>query len=452
MISYALVALFTIACFSGTGDSGDSIHHYLFAKFAGKHPELFFDHWAKPVYVLLAYPFAQLGFVGIKILNACLSLSTIYCTFKVAEKLNLKNALMVTVLLAFMPLYYVLTFSGLTEPLFAFFISFSLYLCLTQRYNVAAVLISFLPFVRSEGLILLGVFGFYFLVKKQWKPILLLATGHLVYSLAGFFVYHDVLWVFNKIPYARIDGVYGSGDLSHYAVQLYYVAGLPIYILLLVGIGSISALVIQRKVSHETAIIVWLGFLSFFVAHTLFWYLGLFNSMGLKRVFVGVAPLIALIGLYGFNFIITLFNKYPIVKSVTFILILSSLIVFPLTSNPAAVHLKDLTLSKEQLVAKQTADFIIIQTGEPRLVYLATYLSDLLNLDHFDKTKRIDLTRYNLSQLQKGDFIIWDDWYAVVDGELSKSELEQQPGLKHLREFTDTDGPRKIIYSIYQKE
>ena len=64
-IVLCLVAIFT----NGTGDAGDSVQHYLFSKSAFKHPELFLDHWAKPIFVLLSAPFAQLGFVGMKIFN-----------------------------------------------------------------------------------------------------------------------------------------------------------------------------------------------------------------------------------------------------------------------------------------------------------------------------------------------------------------------------------------------
>ncbi|MEA3478152.1 MAG: hypothetical protein U9R60_08235, partial [Bacteroidota bacterium] len=121
LLIYAIVATLTIYFFDGTGDSGDSIYHYLFAKFAPLHPQLFFDHWAKPVYVLLVSPFAQFGFIGVKIFNAIVSLLTIFFTFKIVKKLNIKNAIVGAIILIFSPLYFVLTFSGLTEPLFALF-------------------------------------------------------------------------------------------------------------------------------------------------------------------------------------------------------------------------------------------------------------------------------------------------------------------------------------------
>ena len=69
-LAKTIVALFfAIGCwvityFNGTGDTGDSITHYFYAQYAPLHLELFFNHWAKPLYVLLASPFAQFGFIG----------------------------------------------------------------------------------------------------------------------------------------------------------------------------------------------------------------------------------------------------------------------------------------------------------------------------------------------------------------------------------------------------
>jgi len=201
---YAILAALTITYCNGTGDSGDSILHYLYAKYAPVQPELYFNHWAKPLYVLLASPFAQFGFVGVKIFNVLVTLLTIFFTLKITQKLEIKNAILVSIIFICSPLYFILTFSGLTEPLFALFISISTYTALNNKFILTCIIISFLPFVRSEGLIILSVFAFYFLVKKEWKMLPLLLFGHIAYSIAGYFIYHDLFWVFTKIPYAEL--------------------------------------------------------------------------------------------------------------------------------------------------------------------------------------------------------------------------------------------------------
>src|SRR5688572_30936065 len=103
---YAIVGVFTLLFFDGTADVGDSITHYLFAKSAPLHSTLYFDHWAKPLYVLLASPFAQFGFNGIKVFNLLNTLFTLWLIYKCAESLNLKNPLMAVLLAMFSPLYY----------------------------------------------------------------------------------------------------------------------------------------------------------------------------------------------------------------------------------------------------------------------------------------------------------------------------------------------------------
>jgi len=300
---YALLAAAVITLFDGIGDSGDSILHYLYSKYAFKYPELFLHHWAKPVFVLLSAPFAQFGFTGMKVLNAFVTGCTIFFTYKICETLDIKNALLTTVLLLFAPLHFVLIFSGLTEPLFAAFLSGSLYLMVRERHFSSAVVLSFLPFVRSEGLVIIAVWAFCFLLKKRWYAVAGLVIGHVVYTVAGWLFYdYELLWIFRKMPYSY-RSQYGSGDFLHYFIQLNYVVGIPIYILLWVGTISIVKHTLQRTSNLYIQVPILLGFGAFFMTHTMAWYLGLMGSMGLVRVLISVMPLIAIIALLGFNFI-----------------------------------------------------------------------------------------------------------------------------------------------------
>jgi hypothetical protein len=457
LVLYAIIAILTIIVFDGTGDAGDSIHHYLFARYAPVHPELFFNHWAKPLYVLLVSPFAQFGFAGIKVFNAIVSLLTIFFTFKIAQRSGLENAILVTVISIFSPLYFALTFSGLTEPLFALFISISLYAAIRNNYIAACIIVSFLPFVRSEGLIIIGIYGLYFLIKREWRMLPLLLAGHVVYSVAGFFIYHDLLWIFNKIPYVRFSSIYGSGELFHMTQQLMYVIGIPIYILFWIGIISIMWKIVKKKINLELQVLVLLGFLSFFIAHTLFWYLGIFNSMGLKRVLIGIMPLISIISLMGFNFLTEDFfrnkrNPRLIVQS----LLIAYILIFPFTANPAAMQWeRDMKLSIDQQSAIQTGDYISknmqYEAGQ-RFIFAHPYLSEVLKIDHFDNNKRLELTRDCINLLNPGDIIIWENWFAVVEHQVTKEYLDNNSGLVNICNSKAIDNGREILYSVYKSQ
>lgn len=455
LITYTIFSVFSIFYFNGTGDSGDSIYHYLYAKYAPTHPHLFFNHWAKPVFVLLACPFAQFGFNGIKLFNVIVSIFTIFITFKIIEKLEIKNAIIGAIIFICSPLYFILSHSGLTEPLFALFLSIGIYAIINNKYITACLLLSFLPFIRSEGLIIIGVFGLYLLFKQKAKLIPLLLFGHAVYSIFGYFFHADFLWVFNNIPYAMLSSSYGQGNLSHFIIQLYYVIGLPIYILFWVGVINIIWKTIKKTSNLELQILIFIGFSSFFIAHTLFWHFGIFNSMGLKRVLLGVAPLISIISLVGFNFITeNIFQnkkKYPLIF---YGLLVSCILVFPFSTNKAAIKWdRDLTLSVDQLCAIKVAGFISKNVSKShRFVYAHIYFSEILNIDPFDKNIRLDLTKDFMNCTKTGDIIIWENWFALVENGITKEFLDNNKGLINMYNITESDNGREVLYSVYERK
>ena len=308
----AVSSIFILYFFNGTGHEADSINHYLHAKYAAVHHELYLDHWAKPLFTLLASPFAQLGFIAIKSFNVLCAFFTCLFLPKIADSLGLKNKNLTALFYFIFPLSFITTFSGLTEPLCALLLVLAIHYCLKNKLILAAILISFCPFVRSEGLILIGTFALYFLAIKQYKILPYLLSGQLLYSLIGWSHFNDFFWVFTKIPYASMNSPYGSGKALHFAEQLIYVTGVPLLICFIIGLIYLSYVGIKnyRKNLINTHQIL-LGFLLFFLAHSLFWYLGIFNSMGLKRVLASVTPLMAIISLYGFN---ALFEKIRIEK------------------------------------------------------------------------------------------------------------------------------------------
>lgn len=152
--------------FTGTGDMGDSVAHFLFARYAVVHPELYFHHWAKPVFVLLASPFAQFGFEGAKVFNALVSMACVYFTYRVAFQLKLKQHWIVALLLICMPLNYILTLSALTEPLFALFTILALYWCLGKKYVEAAALAFVFALCEVRRLDCAGCVCFVFCVSE----------------------------------------------------------------------------------------------------------------------------------------------------------------------------------------------------------------------------------------------------------------------------------------------
>lgn len=444
LLLFAVISTLSIFAFKGTGDSGDSIHHYLFARYALIHPELYFNHWAKPVFVLLASPFAQFGFEGIKIFNALCTLLTMYLTYRCATLLRYPNSSLVIVFLMFSPLYYILTFSGLTEPLFAMFLAWALFQTLKGRYLTAAILVSFMPYVRSEGLIIEGVFLLYFLYTQRWKILPFLLSGSVLYGLAGFFVYGTPFWVFTNIPYSTLSSVYGHGDLFHLVIQLINVVGVPLYALFWIGVLLLVYDLFRKKNKPEEIFLVLGLSLCYLVAHSLFWYLGIFNSMGLKRVLIGILPTLVLLCLFAFNFIngrLTKINKG--LSNLLTTLLLLYILIFPFTENPAAIHWEeDMGLSPDQELAKKALGFLEKEHYEGTLVYNYYYLSLLTNKDHFNDPGRHRIGAQAIQRMQPGDVLIWDSEFAEQESGYSADSLNKISSLKMIFHFKTHEAGR----------
>lgn len=456
LLAQAIIYAFVIGFYQGTGDSGDSVMHYLYAQHAFEHKELFFNHWAKPLYVLLASPFAQFGFTGMKVFNACLMLLCTLFTFKTIEKLGIQNALIGSIILIFSPLTFVLTFSGLTEPLFATLLIISIYQFVSNRMLAGCIAASFLPFVRSEGLIILGILVIFLILKREKKRIPWLLTGSLIYSVAGTTVHHNFLWVFTEIPYAQLGSTYDSlytkeGRLFHFITQMNYVVGVPIYVLFWIGILSFVTQFKKSLFNYNLSILVFGAFAAFFIAHSLFWYFGIFNSMGLKRVLVSVAPLSTIMALAGYNRILELFGEASVSRKIVSSSIICIVLIFPFTSNPAALHPnKDLELATDQKLSQDIAHLLREQGKfERRLFFQHPYLSICLNVDWFNASQRMNLNMNALTEIRPGDIVIWDNWFAVVEGGVQPESLSTQESYKHLGTVTAHD-KREITFSVFE--
>ena len=443
-IFYWAISFFILFYFNGTGKEADSINHFLYAQYAPLHPELYLNHWAKPLFTLLASPFAQFGLIGIKLFNILCAFGASYFTFIIVSKLRFKEALLAPLFYFIFPISFLTTFSGLTEPLSAFMLIGSIYLFQHKKYLICALLISLTPFVRSEGLIFLAVFAFFFIYLKNWKALALLSFGHIVYSMIGYFHYQDILWVFTKIPYAHLSSHYGSGSLFHFAEKLNYLMGIPLLVFFM--LGTIRILVGWKRMRIASRLVMIL-FLSFFIAHSLFWYLEIFNSMGLKRVFAAITPLMAIISLFGFD----LFRKILVNFARKGLMAISLLLIFafPFTSNPAAVDWIDLNLTDAQENAKSIAAYLKeIRELNNRFIYTDPFLSYTLNIDPFDGEKHQILAQNKgivSPMLKSGDLIIWDNWHSVVDYGVSSNMLSN---LQFVEEFSKG----KSTYKIYRKE
>jgi hypothetical protein len=324
------------------------------------------------------------------------------------------------------------------------------WLCLRKKEISALIVISFLPYVRSEGLFICGVYGLCLLWEKKYFALPWLLTGSLAYGLAGLAIYGNPLWVFTEIPYLHLSSVYGKGSLFHFVKEMYYVVGFPVYTFFLIGLILPLVPKFWETVGNKNILLIWLSFLSIFVAHSLFWYLGIFNSMGLKRVLICALPQICLIGLYGFNNMIDRIpQKFRLAVSVFAI---GYLLLFPIMPNPAALRLpNDLDLDAEEQLAQPVLKVIRENAGVYPLVYNHHYLSMALDIDHFDVQKHQELNASVIDLLPAGTLIIWETVCMRVKSGVSEAILDKDKRLEKIYSNSGMAYGSEMRWAVYRK-
>lgn len=459
-VTLFFLAVFILIAFlmDGTGDSGDSIEHYLISRFAFLHPELFLHHWGKPVFTFLSSPFSQFGFTGIKIFNCIVAAVTGYFTIQTASRMRMPLPSISIFFLFFAPVYFKYIFSGMTEHLLGLALILSVFLMMKKKITLSVLIVSFMPFMRSEGLVLMGVFALYLLVKKCYRYLPLLLTGHVIYSIVGYFYYHDLLWVFDRIPYLNLDSWYGAGHWPDFIFKLYYVVGLPLFGMLILGLVWMVINLFQKKniqyplFFHEELILIYGSFLAFFMAHTMFWALGIFNSMGLGRVLNSVIPLTALIGLRGLTWISN--TRIRWLNSVLFYGILLFIAAFPFLGNPASLKWeKDLGLSSDQKLINEVISEL--KEGSSRKLYLYShpYIGMQLGIDPYDPSQRGKISALkDPEDLPLHTVIIWDSWFSLVEEGYTLENLLTKEFLVMVSQHTSTEDPAKKIAIFVMKD
>jgi len=442
---YAIVMIAIAFIAKGTGDEGDSIQHYLFAKTAWHYKIHFFDHWAKPVYVLFAFPFAQFGFVGVKLMNVLLNCGSIWFTYRIAGSLRFTWSWIPPLLLASTPMFNHLSLSGLTEPMSACVLTIGLYLLIKEKWIAGVVLLSFLPFIRSEGLLMLGTVFVYLIIISKYKYLPLLITGHLFYGVIGYVYYKDLFWVFNKMTYATWSSPYGSGDWLHFVKNLPEITGTALTVVFFLGVLYGLVLLIRYFRKQVTAmetpeLFLIYGTMSvYFFAHTAFWALGIFNSGGILRVMITIMPLMALISYRGLQYAFAFINNTVLQKRLIYVVTVL-LFLYPFSGHLFAYRWnRDFVPKADQYAQQELSEWM--QRTYPdyhahTFYYEAVYLSEVLKIDWFNGQERQRLLdAFTRNQFKSGDFIIWDDWFATVEGHISLESLEKDQRIEKLKTF-----------------
>ncbi len=450
-VSFAyILTLFLIS--PGLYGDADSISHYHLARYAFKYPFHFVDHWGKPLYTTLSAPFAQLGYQGAVLFNIICGLLTAWLIYRIAKKLGFQNSLLVIAFSLFTPIYLVTMMTGLTEILFGLVLVASIYFYLYERTIISSVIISFIPYARTEGIMFLFIFLLAFLLVRKYKAIPFLFTGFIIFSLAGYWHYKDLLWFFTAVPYIK-EGhdIYGSGSFFYYFRVFDQIMGWPLMFLAIFGLISLSngLLRLHKPLFSNTQITVYFlltgSFFAYLIMHSFLWWRGMLGVLASERFMASVMPLGAIISLVGINFIFGQFQLKTWVKPLFSLIILIVILITPYFVKEIPSQ-----LTGPDQVMKETANVLSGVNSEKRkIIGFDPKLAFYLKIDPYDRDRfSFRLADDRKPELYQPDsaYLVWDPHFGGLEKQLSLEEMLNNP---HFR-LVDGFVPEKD-YLFYNK-
>jgi len=324
--------------------------------------------------------------------------------------------------------------SGMTEILFGLVIMTTIYFLLNEKYLTSAVILSFLPYLRSEGFIFIIIFTLYFLIKRKSKYLPLLLIGTLFYTIVGSFYYKDLLWIINTFPYTRdTTDIYGIGSFFLYFKSYDEIWGKTMTYLILLGLFYYLFTTFKTKsfftskLFHDEYILLLFPAFGFFLAHSVMWCTGIGNSIGDVRYMAAIIPITGIIALRGFNLVSTFLNKKTIIKLSVLIIILFFIVISPFKRKDLPTPLKG--IDKEYKIA---CDQIKLKEYSKNHIWsINPILSFYLNKNPFNGKEYTMMWSFNpsLSELQENDIFIWEGHYAndfnlPIDSLLNRNDIK----------------------------
>ncbi|MEI8005956.1 MAG: hypothetical protein WCI48_07095 [Bacteroidota bacterium] len=460
----AVFILLMVLSFLSQGYYGgaDNINHYFLSRYSWTYPKLFLDPWGRPMYTILASPFALFGFQGIKVFNIILGTLSAFFLMKTVKILKAGQPWMAIVILVFSPLYMIMLFTAMTEILFGFLLIFSAYLFFSNRYIAAAIAISFLPFARSEGYFMIAFMFLGLLMRKEWKAIIFLGSGFAFFSIIGAWQYKDLFWVIRNNPYPLIHAVYHTpGPFWSFIRQTDTTFGAANLLFICLGIivlvaGMFNGASEKRNRYAEVLMMFLLPVLAYYFFHSWMYFKGWAGSLGFIRVTAGVIPLASMIALYGISWLLQLAGNRRWLRLAINILVVLLILFFNFKT-----YRYPFALSKEEKVIKTAAVWVKSEFSPiPVVFYNDLNVPYFLDSDPYNHKKILQLwDASSITSIPFGAVYIWDSHFGPNECRIPFDTVMRDPYMRLIKVFrpkqkimTYGDRPYEIYIFIKKPE
>lgn len=484
---FIALVLFLLLFWFGLRSTGtyqdDDMAHFMIAKYASRYPVLLLDIWGRPLFTMLYLPAAQWGLVGARLLSAAIAVATAWLTVLYARRAGLVWVPLVWVWVVFQPEFFLLSFSILTELLFALFLILAIRFVQQKRLGAATLLFALLPLVRYESAIWLFAWGLYLVYLRRWRLALLTVLPLLLFNGYWAIIRSDpaqLLFPFDRAVRGTsgFDYDYGRGDPLHYLRLLPIAIGLPLVALGALGLGR--RLLRGLRLPHVVGLVLF-GFYT-----TGFWLAPGIGMAGYVRHLAGLAPLVAILAAEGIEVLVraedvrtsevvlttliagSLGSVYWMIgqprvatsclialaiflalwiwsrRSPTVIRpagVLASLGASVLTIVLLLVNIHPFRLSEEHLTIQTAAEsFQSSDLNQHFTLGSNTWFAHFAGIDPFNPSRYGRLTPENLSAAAAGSIIVWDSHYSPrLYSQMPLEQLENSLCYERLDSFNSSD-------------
>lgn len=472
-ILFSVVLSYTSAGYPIGGH--ENYTHYFYSLIFFKKPSLFVNLYARPIHLILSSPFSQLGIYFLEIYNLIVNLAASYFIYKSATKLNFKEPFFIGLSYLFLPYVFISNLTTLTEPTGSLLLSLSIFLYVSGNKKWASFVISWLPYIRPEYIIFLGLFFLLSLYLKNYQYLPYLLSGTLILFPLGALYYNDIFWLISKNPNLVETLTYpGKKDIFYYLINYMSFAGSLLSLMLVYSFFYIRLINDNKSIKGSLFILISIYALAHISFFSISQYLNLFGSSANLRYLLTLTPISSLLIGYSIDFLIKINSpvlfllpyslyfplyisyisyqrEHVIPISLTFLLSALAIIfiaymkryywiLYPVLFLSMVVMIKSTfilpkPLDEEDKTVKTASIWLKERNLQSRYFYLSNAFL-IYDLDLNMNDEKMSFLR-NYPDAKKGDILVWD---AHFSREIDKVDLSVffNKGYKKLIDFSSS--------------
>ncbi len=405
----------------------DEIGHFIIARDAWQSPSLIFNDWGRAVNTLIYMVPALFGLTAVRVAATVMAAVTVLFTAKLAKKLGAEYYFAVPIVVWFQLWYCDFSHAAITEVPFSLLMVLGAYFFVSGEFLATSMVVGLLPYVRTEGIALAGVWVAYCLWKKNWRGVIItLIPIVLVNVLARLFGAGHLGMYTNPHPIGELQmKLFGVGGWSYYPKVLMNHVGLAVTVLALYSLTAI--------LKQSARVLVFAFYGVYMAIHIVVYHFGLYAAGGDVRYVFPLAPAIGVAAVFGLEYIAevcqsagTRFSFDQRRISIVFAMVLASIVAVGAryTVRPLDPEAIDAKITADWLRQQKLADHPLLSTH----VYLYYYLP-------LRVPPRQDLWQNpDLLDTKPGTIAVWDSHYSELEG-LPIASLSPKDSWELLREF-----------------